>query len=142
MRVQSPCKVKHGNGSRASKSSSYQQCVVVGIFFNGFTAAAGFDKAAEHLCYAPRLSTASSRGEGRFGIENLTDGAYTGTFQMIAESVKKASRGCEIVGVNSKPGIDKRPDKPRPNRTSMISCVARAEIAVVPRFVIALPGRK
>ena len=47
-----------------------------------------------------------------------------------------------IVRIHLQPGIDKRPDQPRPDSALMIRGIARSQVAVVAGLVIGMSGRQ
>src|SRR4029077_16505710 len=62
--------------------------------------------------------------------------------QVHRERFKKFSSGRTIMRMNFQPSVDEWPDQPGPNRTLMISAVARSEIATVNWFIIWIVGRE
>ncbi len=75
-------------------------------------------------------------------VEHFTDRADSGIVQMFRKTLEEFARGRSIVRMHFQPGIDERADQPRPNRSLMVSAVARTEVAAVNRFVFRIVRRE
>ena len=69
-------------------------------------------------------------------VEDFADRAQAVVAEMNGENLEKFARPLLVIRMNFKPGIDKRPNEPRPHRALMIGAIARAQIAGINRFVI------
>src|SRR5215208_3960259 len=96
----------------------------------------GESEAAQHLSHTPRLrDTASGRKRG-LSIEHFADRADARLVQMWNKPVQQTPCSRAIFRMHFQPRFDERSDQPRPNRSLVISRVARAKIAVIFCFVI------
>ena len=77
---------------------------------------------------------------GRFGVEDLAERADARFVQVRREAFETAPRARLVVRMDLEPGIDERADQPAPDRALVVGGVARAQVAVVLRLVVAVPG--
>src|SRR5438477_7742883 len=90
----------------------------------------------------PGLSDAAPGHMRLARIKNFADRSNAVIAQVHRERFKKFSSGRTIMRINFQPSVDEGPDQPGPNRTLMISAVARSEIATVNWFIIWIVGRE
>src|SRR5580704_8406982 len=102
---------------------------------------AALDPAAQHFGNAPGLGNAATWSVGRLSVEDLADGSDASVRQMALETIEKLARAFEIAGTNLEPGVDKRPDEPRPDRALVIGAVADPKVTVVLGLVVFVIGR-
>src|SRR6185437_7167604 len=98
----------------------------------------GLYPAAKHLRHAPRLRDAAAWCVRRRGVEDLADRAEAERAERVDAALEKAPRAGAVVGMHLEPGVDPRPDQPRPHGALMVRRVAGAQVAEVALFVLRL----
>src|SRR5205807_6564404 len=97
-----------------------------------------FYPATQYFRHAPGLGDAAA-GVVRFtGIKYLTDRADAVVAEMMCKHLQEVAGSALVAGMNSQPRINERADQPGPNRSLMVSTVARPQIAAVNRLVLGI----
>ena len=74
-------------------------------------------------------------------VEDLADRPDAGLAEVVAKpSISARCRRCRPGDLE--PGVDEGPDQPGPHRALVVGGVARAQVAVVGRLVVGVPGRQ
>ena len=97
---------------------------------------------AQHLSHAPRLRDAAARCKRQLGVEHFANRSNTRIVEMMDETCDGRLCAFVILRVDLQPSVHERSNQPRPHGALMISGIARAKIAEVPRFEIAIVGRQ
>src|SRR5204862_273520 len=84
------------------------------------------------------LRDAAARRVRLLGVEDLADGADARLRLMMLEARQHLTRAREVTRIHTQIGIDVRADEPRPDGALVIGRVARPQVAVVLRLVVAM----
>ena len=117
---------------------SSSRCDAVGLRVGS----ASPDPRSQHFRHRPRLRDAAARRERLLGVEDLAERSDARLVQVRAEAVEARARARLVVRLHPQPGVDERTHQPPPHRALVIGGVARAEVAVVLRLVVAMTGRE
>jgi len=94
------------------------------------------ESAAENLSNAPGLGDASSRSERWLSVEDFADRADTRFAHFSVEIGENDPARLPVVRVCPEPCIEVGSDKPRPDRSLMVGCIAHPEIAIVANLIV------
>src|SRR5262249_16255219 len=83
----------------------------------------------------------AARRERLLGVGDLADRTDARLAEMIRQALQEPPATLLVVRMQLHPGIEERPNEPRPYRSLMISGVARTQIAMIGRLVVRLARR-
>src|SRR5579872_6211736 len=104
------------------------------------TNAFGLDPASHQFCDTPGLHDTASWSKRRFRVEDFAYRSDAAFAEVMSETLQEGASLAEFVRMQTQIGVDKWSNQPGPDGPLMIGGIARAQIAVVTRFVVRMAG--
>src|SRR4051812_45556142 len=98
--------------------------------------------AAQHFRHAPGLRDATPGMVRLAGVKYFADRADAIFVHAFGKSLQELAGLPVLAGMDLEPGIDERPDQPRPDRSLVVGAIARPQVAGIKRFVIRMFRRE